>query len=529
MFMNRFFSFCAIATILAGCGGGGGMTRTSDWGSEYGNDIAGTPASMQYGNFSATDGDTHRVAVLLPLSGQNASTGKTIRTSVEMAVLQSAPQNLSVTFFDTARTDAFENAVSENPAVIIGPVFAGEARMLNTVKSADTPALSFTSDATAIGDGIMTMNLMPTNSVEAIAKEMSSDNVTKFVILAPDTESGRLMAGTAKNAVSIYGIKLVGIIYYTPGNSESIKNASMRASMNAARTAANTRAREILSDILTKERLTAIEKSSLSMQLDKISKSDTLGAVPYDAVLFLGTGDDSMALASFLRYYNVSARDARFYGTAMWDGSNITSDFTMSGAKYAALPEINENFANLYTQVSGTAPSHLAAFGYDAANMAMGMIYSDKSDAAYLLDPSGYIGASGLVRLRPNGDSQRALRILELDASGTPRTVRAAPQNFMTPIYNIEQRHIIPASEMALETDGINPMNYIRIPERLNGKYKSKTFGANMTRTTTVTPPVENITVLPEDDSDPIENPDFQPTALESIDRTYIDSVEIEE
>lgn len=529
MFMNRFFSFCTIATILAGCGGGGGMTRTSDWGSEYGNDIAGTPASMQYGNFSATDGDTHRVAVLLPLSGQNASTGKTIRTSVEMAVLQSAPQNLSVTFFDTARTDAFENAVSENPAVIIGPVFAGEARMLNTVKSADTPALSFTSDATAIGDGIMTMNLMPTNSVEAIAKEMSSDNVTKFVILAPDTESGRLMAGTAKNAASIYGIKLVGIIYYTPGNSESIKNASMRASMNAARTAANTRAREILSDILTKERLTAIEKSSLTMQLDKISKSDTLGAVPYDAVLFLGTGDDSMALASFLRYYNVSARDARFYGTAMWDGSNITSDFTMSGAKYAALPEINENFANLYTQVSGTAPSHLAAFGYDAANMAMGMIYSDKSDAAYLLDPSGYIGASGLVRLRPNGDSQRALRILELDASGTPRTVRATPQNFMTPIYNIEQRHIIPASEMALETDGINPMNYIRIPERLNGKYKSKTFGANMTRTTTVTPPVENITVLPEDDSDPIENPDFQPTALESIDRTYIDSVEIEE
>ena len=185
----------------------------------------------------------HRVAVLLPLSGQNANTGKTIRTSVEMAVLQSAPQNLSVTFFDTARSDAFENAASEKPDVIIGPVFAGEARMLNAIKSVDTPALSFTSDATAVGDGIMTMNLMPTNSVEAITKEMSSDNVTKFVILAPDTESGRLMAGTAKNAASIYGIKLVGIIYYTPGNSESIKTAAIRTSMNVARTAANTRAR----------------------------------------------------------------------------------------------------------------------------------------------------------------------------------------------------------------------------------------------------------------------------------------------
>ena len=109
MFMNRFFSFCAIATILAGCGGGG-ITSSNNWGAEYGNDVAGTPSSMQYGNFSATDGNMHRVAVLLPLSGQNASAGKTIRTSVEMAVLQSAPQNLSVTFFDTARSDAFENA-----------------------------------------------------------------------------------------------------------------------------------------------------------------------------------------------------------------------------------------------------------------------------------------------------------------------------------------------------------------------------------------------------------------------------------
>lgn len=528
MFMNRFFGFCALAAFLTGCGGG--ITNNGgDWGAEYGNGSAGVPSAMQYGQFSSADGDNHRIAVLLPLSGTNAATGKTIRTSVEMAVLQNAPQNLSVAFFDTANGDAYRNATSENPEIIIGPVFANDARMLGVAKSAETPVLSFTSDATAVGGGIMTMNLMPTNSIEAIAKEMSSDDIKRFVILAPDTESGRLMAGTAKNAASIYGMKLVGIFYYAPGNSESIKTTSMRASMNVARTAANTRAREILSDILTKERLTAIEKSSLSMQLEKISKSDTLGPVPYDAVLFLGTGDDTMALASFLRYYNVSARDARFYGTAMWDGSKITSDFTMSGAKYAALPEINENFTDLYTRVSGTAPSHLAAFGYDAANMAMGMIYSDKSNAAYLLDPSGYIGASGLVRLRPNGDSQRALRILELDASGTPRTVRAAPQNFITPIYNIEQRHIGPAREMEFETDGINPMNYIRIPERLGGKYKSKTFGANMTQPASADQPIENITILPEDDSDPIENPDFQPSNLESVNRTHIDSVEITE
>ena len=142
------------------------------------------------------------------------------------------------------------------------------------------------------------------------------------------------------------------------------KRQAHTASLYAARSAANNRAREILSDILTTERLTAIEKSSLSRQLDRISKSETIGRLPYDAVLMLGTGDDAKSLVSFLRYYGVGARDVHLYGTAMWDGANIDSDITLSGAKYPALPEMNPAFVNVYEQIAGTAPSRLASFGY---------------------------------------------------------------------------------------------------------------------------------------------------------------------
>lgn len=531
MYMNRFFGFCAILLGLSACN----TTPKQDWFGEYGTMETGTPAQMQYGSFDNSselpNGSMPRMAVLLPLSGENAAVGKSIRTSIETAILQRGAQSLSVSFYDTVKnpTDAFNQALSANPEIIVGPVFASDARLLRDMKPELTPVLSFTSDATAVGDGIMTMALMPTNSVEAIIKEMSSDNVKNFVILAPNTTSGQLMAGTAKNASRIYDVPLSGIFYYTEKDSESIKNATMAASMNAARTAANTRAREVLSDILTNERLTAIEKSNLTQQLDKISKSDTLGRVPYDAVLFLGNGADTKSLASFLRYYGVGARDAKFYGTALWDSTDIARDFTMSGAKYAALPEISPEFANLYEQVSGTSPNRLATFGYDAANMAVGMIYSNQSNAAYLLNPSGYVGIDGLFRLKPTGESERALRIVELDGSGTPRTVKDAPKNFLTPIYNIEQRHITPAREMALETRGINPNDYIQIPDRLQAKYKSKTYGANMTAPVQPVQPTDAVTILPEDDSDIIVTPDFQPVTLESVHKTYIDSVEIQE
>lgn len=534
MYIKRFFAFC-LSVLVAGCG-----APQEDWFGEYGTLETGSPAYMQYGSPDfqvGTPSDNligapvRRMAVLLPLSGDNAQTGQTIRTSIETAVLQNAPQNLSVSFYDTATgtNDAIISALTENPEIIVGPVFSNDAKTLRNAKPELLPVLSFTSDAASLGGGVMTMALMPTNSVETIVKEMSYDGVKNFVIIAPDTSSGKLMAGTALKASEIYNIPAVGIFYYKENDSESIKTATQEASMNAARTAANTKAREILSDILTKERLTAIEKSSLTIQLEKISKSDTLGNLPYDAVLFLGNGDDTKNLASFLRYYGVDSRSARFYGTAVWDGSDIANDFTMYGAKYAILPEISQSFANLYEQMSGKAPNRLATFGYDAANMAIGMIYSNKSDAAYLLDPSGYVGVDGLFRLKPAGESERALRIVQITGGGMTETVREAPQNFMTPVYNIEQHNIKPANSMKLETSGINPTDYINIPERLRSQYRSKTYGANITHELQTTPVQENIVILPEDDSDAFISPDFQPVSLESVNRTYIDSVEIEE
>ena len=82
---------------------------------------------------------------------------------------------------------------------------------------------------------------------------------------------------------------------------------------------------------------------------------------------------------------------------------------------------------------------------------------------------------------------------------------------------------------MDLETPGVNPDDYISIPQRLREKYESETYGAHMTKPVT-SHPFETITILPEDDRDiVVTTPDFQPINLESVNRTYIDSVEIEE
>ena len=533
MYMNNFLKFLGLIGLLASCA----KTPTEDpWTDGYDPTITGKPTAIYYGRQADmygtidSDDESHRIAVLLPTSGKNAAIGKTIQTSVTTAVLEHNDKNLSVSFFDTASnpTDAVNGALATNPEIIIGPVFADNARILRDIKPLNMPALSFTSDATAVGNGVMTMALMPTNSVETIISQMPSDNIRSFIIIAPNSTSGKLMAGTAKRAAEIYNVPLSGLFYYDSGNANSIKDTAKTASMNTARAAANTRVREILSDILTNEKLSALEFSNINMQLEKVSRTDTLGKLPYNAILFLGNSDDTKKLASFMRYFGVSSRDAKLYGSALWDGSDIASDITMTGAKYATMSQSNDAFATTYQTLTGEAPSRLATFGYDATNIAIGMIHSDKSNAAYLLDPSGYIGTDGLIRLKPTGDNERALRIVKLNGDGTTSDIIQAPTSFIKPIYNIEQRHVIPADAIDLQSDGINPNEYIRIPERLIQKYSSETYGKNKTATPIVAP-VNVVTVVPTSDNTTITSTEYQPVKLESVTKKYIDEIEIEE
>ena len=475
------------------------------------------------------------VVALLPISGADKAIGNDIKTSIETAFLRRNNPNIKLSFYDLSgdtekRYATIKSALNTNPDIIIGPIFAEDAAMVRDIKPYKTPVISFTSDVNALGNNVVTMNLIPTQSIETIIHQMTKDGAKNMLILAPDDNSGQMMASVASKTASAYDIGVKGLYYYTSDNSESIKDVAIRASMHNARVAANNRAREILSDILTKESLTPQTRASLRNQLEKISRSDTLGKLPYDAVLFLGNGSDSKALASFLRYYGVDNRDITFYGTTLWNNSDVASDFTMSGAKYATLPEISDNFKSLYNMMEGKDPDYLTAFGYDAANLALAMIYSQKNQASYLFDPSGYIGTTGAFRVQPSGESEKTLRIMELNGSGTAETSVEAPTDFLTQIYSINTKNLRYASEKELNSK-INPGDYIEIPDNLRSKsaYRARNIGSNYSSEQIVTPTPVSVQVFESSAPETVSNPEFESVKSETISRQYIDSVEIEE
>ena len=137
--MNRFFIYFILTGILSGCATDNKAPSTIDW-----SDIDTTANSLMPSNLygrpsdgygTIVDDANRNIAVLLPLSGVNAAVGQTIRSSVVASVLSSAPNSLSVSFFDTGidAIGAINSALEINPDVIIGPVFADNARMLRDI------------------------------------------------------------------------------------------------------------------------------------------------------------------------------------------------------------------------------------------------------------------------------------------------------------------------------------------------------------------------------------------------------------
>ena len=533
MYINKFLIFASL--LLASCGTNQ-VTKTVSVATSEPTDIHGDYlySSTLYGYDES--GPNAKIAVLLPMSGPAKSVGNDIKTSIESAFLRKPQENIRVSFYDLSgeksrRDLVIREALDTNPDVIIGPLFAEDTIALRDIKSSKTPVISFTSDVNALGNNVLTMNLIPTQSIETIVKQMQLDGAKNMLVLAPDDNSGKLMAATATKVSAAYNLPINGLFYYTSGNSESIKDVAMRASMYSARSAANTRAREILSDIINKEQLDATTRYNLRNQLEKISRNETLGELPYDSILFLGSGEDTKTLASFLRYYGVGNRDAVSYGTTLWHGSDIASDFSLSGAKYATLPPVSDKFKYLYSSVADKDADYLPAFGYDAANLSLGMLYTTKSREAYLFDPSGYIGTTGIFRLQPSGESERALRIMELNGSGEPVVLKDSPTNFLTQIYSINTSDLSPVPEQELKTRGVNPGDYITIPENLRRKaqYKTKTIGANYTADTEETVNDAPIQIYASDEAETVSNEEFEPMTLEKVSRKYIDSVEVME
>jgi len=340
---------------------------------------------------TAEKGKSIKVALLVPMSapGQTGLIGKSLKQAAELALFERDDPSLQLIVKDDKGTPegakaAADEAIKGGAKLILGPLFAKSAAAVGPLaRQASVQVVSFSTDSQVAGNGVYLLSFQPAPEVARVVAYAVKQGKRRFVALIPDDAFGRIVAASFTEAVTRAGGTVVGTQTYP-------------ASANGA--------------------LEPMRKISAA-----IKAAEAEGAA-VDA-LFLPGGQESVEIvARLLPQAEIDTDKVKLIGTGGMDYPNAGRDPKLIGAWYPAPdPRGWNDFSQKYAKSYGSAPPRIASLAYDAVSLAIalpGGSGEHRFGAAQLTRASGFTGVDGAFRLMPQGGTDRALAILEVQKFG---------------------------------------------------------------------------------------------------------------
>lgn len=374
---RRSFTVAALAVLAAGC--------------QVIPKTAAPPPPAPTPEPSATalpaDNGRHRIALLLPMSGETGGVGQAVANATTMALLDTNASNLRITTYDTAQGPeaAARQAVADGNKLILGPLFADSVpAVIAATRGTSIPAISFSNDTSVAGGNVFVMGHIPEQSIRRSVQFARGKGSNSFAALVPEGEYGQRSLSALENALREFGGTLVTRQTYARSNTSIISAASRLRSTGGFDT------------------VLIADGARLAVQ--------AAGELPRNG-------------------------RARILGTDLWAGdSSLTGSAAMNGAIFSAVSDQRfRRFSESYEARFGSKPVRVATLGYDAVLLTLRVARDWRVGRdfprAQLYDAGGFLGVDGAFRFNRNGVIERALEVREV-RGGEVVEVDPAPQGF---------------------------------------------------------------------------------------------------
>ena len=306
------------------------------------------------------DDDTVRVDLLLPMSGPNAKLGEAMLNAAQLALFDFADNNFELALHDTAgdpffATEAAQKAVSEGASLIIGPLLGRSVRAIRSiVRSKGVPMIAFSSDGAVAGNGIYTMGFLPEAEVERVTDYAIDRGLRRFAVMAPDSDYGRAVVEAFAVSLEIAGGELIRTLYYDPFADDYATVVRDIADYDF-------RHRALLDKRME---LRAREDGLAKEILRKLKNLQTIGDLPYDALLVADGGERLANIAALLPFYDVDP--ARCGCSAPTPGRSRPGRGTGLARRLARRAIGRAAIGTAIFEAYGVKPPRLATLAYDA-------------------------------------------------------------------------------------------------------------------------------------------------------------------
>jgi branched-chain amino acid transport system substrate-binding protein len=333
-----------------------------------------------------------KVALILPLTQASgpSSVGISLRNAAELAYFEAGNNDITLLVKDDRSTPegaraAAQSAVEEGADLIIGPLFASNAREVAPVaRGADKPVIALSTDTSAAGPGLYLLSFLIENYVDRVVDFAASKGKKSMAALIPENDYGRIAEGEFQQAAARDNVRIMTIEHYQP--------QTMAAAV---------------------QRIAA-----LNDQIDSLFIPEQADAMQ--------SMSQALAAAKVSRKYQI-------LGTGLWNDARVLNLPALQGAWFSA-PENGgfKAFASRYEAKYHSDPPRIATIAYDAVSLAAALAHTHGSQryaAEVLTNKSGFNGADGVFRFRADGTNERGLAVLEIN-NGAATPVSPAPHSF---------------------------------------------------------------------------------------------------
>lgn len=365
-----------------------------------------------------------RIGLLLPFSGGSEAVQKVASSmfdAAQLAAFEAGDDRFLIIPKDTRGTPdgaaaAARSALADGAEIILGPLFSETVAAAATVaRAANTPLIAFSSDMQSAGDGVYLLSFPPEIEIARVTDYAMAQGRQRFGLIAPANAYGQRVATAFSQELAVRGGILVHEERYEQDPDKMLAPAKRLAAYS----------KDIIPPELRHDYDPAKPGSTGA------AGGDALG---FQAVLMPEQGTLLRALAPLLPYYNVDINEVKLLGVSAWNNPRLTREPALRGGWFAAPdPAISAAFDERFKAAFGEAPPKLASLAYDATLLAARLGQSprrrDRFDEAMIETRSGYFGADGLFRFRPDGTIERGLAILEIQPGGI-QVVDPAPRSF---------------------------------------------------------------------------------------------------
>jgi branched-chain amino acid transport system substrate-binding protein len=321
-------------------------------------------------------GEQNRVALIVPLSGEDGPVGTSISNAARLALADTGEKSIRLTIYDSSKGGAAvaaTQALAESSQLILGPLLAEEVRAVAPIaRKADIPVIAFSNDRDVAGDGIFIMGTVPDQSIDRVVRFARSKGAARFGVLAPTGVYGQRASEALLAAVQRSGGEV--------GSLESYNRTP--AAVRSAMLKLNSKGR-------------------------------------FDAVLVADSGRIAAVAGPLVK------SGTRILGTELW-GTDRTLGQTaaLRGAWYAAVPNVRFNqLVTRYRAQYGKTPYRLASLGYDAVLLTVRTAklwdVGEPFPARRLIEPDGFAGVDGIFRFGRDGVVERALEVRQVTTAGS--------------------------------------------------------------------------------------------------------------